>query len=75
MPFSLKHFFHLSGNLHTSCFSVFNQHQKSDNTSSLVYADLELKDLRLKEQMDVKTTKVNEYIPCGYSVSVIRTFD
>ena len=53
----------------------FNQYQKSEKTSSTIYADLE----SLIERTDGYknnseksfTTRVGEHIPCGYSVSMI----
>ena len=49
----------------------FNQYIKPDKMSYIIYAGIEF----LKKQMDVQenssTTKIGEYIPCGYSMSTI----
>ena len=56
----------------------FNQYQKSDNTPSTIYADLE----SILENIDgcknnpenSSTTKVTEHIPSGFSMSTISSF-
>ena len=56
----------------------FNQYQKSDNTPSTIYADLE----SILENIDgcknnpenSSTTKVTEHIPSGFSMSTISYF-
>ena len=56
----------------------FNQYQKSDKATSIIYADLEC----LIEQIDgcrnnpqnSFATKVSEHIPLGFSMSTISSF-
>ena len=56
----------------------FNQYQKSDNTPSTIYADLE----SILENIDgcknnpenSSTTKVTAHIPSGFSMSTISSF-
>ena len=57
----------------------FNQYQKSDKTPSIIYTDLESLIKRIDRCINdfekTSTAKVGEYIPCGYSMSAIWTFD
>ena len=53
----------------------FNLYMKSDKMSYIIYADMAS---LIKKQMDVKiirkiltTVKIDEHIPCGYSISTI----
>ena len=56
----------------------FNQNQKSDKASLIIYADLEC----ITEKIDgcknnpknLSTTKVSEYIPLVFSMSTISSF-
>ena len=56
----------------------FNQYQKSDKASFIIYADLEC----IIEKIDgcknnpknLSTTKVSEHIPSGFSMSAISSF-
>ena len=56
----------------------FNQCQKSDNTPSTIYADLEsiLENIDgcKKNPENSSTTKVTEHIPSGFSMSTISSF-
>ena len=57
----------------------FNPYQKSDKTPSIIYADLESLIKRIdgckNNFEETSTTKVDEHIPSGYSMSPIWTFD
>ena len=56
----------------------FNQHQKSDKASFIIYAELEC----IIEKIDgcknnpenSSTTKVSEHIPSGFSMSTMSSF-
>ena len=52
--------------------SKFNQHQKSDKTPFIIYADLESLIDRSPEKSS--TTKVGEHIPSGFPLSTILLF-
>ena len=56
----------------------FNQYQKSDKAPSIVYADLEFiiekTDGCKNNPENSSTTKIREYIPSGFSMSVISSF-
>ena len=57
----------------------YNHHRKPNKIPSIIYANLE----SLIKWIDgcknnpekSSTTKIAEHIPCGYSMSTIRTFD
>ena len=53
----------------------FNQYQKSAKIPSIIYADLESLTTRINGCKNISgkssTTKVDEYIPYGYSISTI----
>ena len=57
----------------------FNQYQKSDKASFIIYADIEC----VIEKIDgcknnpenSSTTKVSEHIPSGFSMSAISSFE
>ena len=56
----------------------FNQHQKSDKSTSIVYADLRFL-IKIIDGCESNfetssTTKVGEHILCGYSISTIWAF-
>ena len=56
----------------------FNQYQKSDKAPSIIYADLEFiiekTDGCKNNPENFSTTKVSEYIPSGFSMSIISSF-
>ena len=56
----------------------FHQYRKYDKTPSIIYADLEFLIKRIdgckSSSKKSSTAKAGEYIPCGYSMSVIWTF-
>ena len=59
--------------------SKFSQYMKSDKRSYIIYADIE----SIIKKIDgcannpekQSTTKIDEYIPCGYSISTIWAFN
>ena len=57
----------------------FNQHQKFDKTWSTIYEGLEyfIKRIDVCKTSFKKSpaTKVGEHIPCGYSMTMIWTYD
>ena len=57
----------------------FNQYRKSDKASSIIYADLEslYKNINRCNNNFGKpfTTKTDEHMPCGYSVSMVWKFN
>ena len=59
--------------------SGFNQYRKSDKTASTIYEDLEFLIKRTdgwkNNFEELSTTKVDEHISSGYSMSTIWTFD
>ena len=56
----------------------FNQYQKSDKTTFIIYADLECIiekiDGRKNNPDNSSTTKVSKHIPSGFSMSTISSF-
>ena len=58
--------------------SDFNQYQKSDKASFVIYADLqcliEKIDRRKNNPENSSTAKVSEHIPSGFSMSALSSF-
>ena len=56
----------------------FNQHQKSDKASSIIYADFEFlieKNNGCKNNLENSSTaKLGEHVPSGFSVPTISLF-
>ena len=54
----------------------FNQHQKSDKTPPIIFADFEYLIKRIHAcKNQSSTTKLGNHVPCEYSITMIRTFD
>ena len=57
----------------------YNQYMKSDETSYIIYADIESLIRKIdgcaNNPAKSSTTKIGEHIPCGYSMSTIWGFD
>ena len=55
----------------------FNQYIKSDKIPYIIYADSIFKEIDrcANNPENSSTTKIGEYIPCGYSMSTIWAFD
>ena len=72
--FQKKDIFDVAMHSEDTKISEFNQYRKSNETPSIIYADLESLIKRVggrKNNSEKSTTKVGKHIPCGYSMLTI----